>query len=223
MQLRASHGRFRVLAVGDPRQCASVAAGPVIELLRQALGVEAIPEIHSTVRQREQLERETTGLFREGRAAEALARKRADGTAQLVPGGPEAVAEALADLWWERHVLHAGDPRYSLSVSAPTNVDALMVAGAIREPASGGRPTLRTGLGDTSDRQCWARVRAPAGGGRPGPAIRAHGRTQRQWPDPRDRGQRQRADRRGGRPEGAAPARHRWPVRLGGLGDASEA
>ena len=132
MQLRASHGRFRVLAVGDPRQCASVAAGPVIELLRQALGVEAIPEIHSTVRQREQLERETTGLFREGRAAEALARKRADGTAQLVPGGPEAVAEALADLWWERHVLHAGDPRYSLSVSAPTNVDALMVAGAIR-------------------------------------------------------------------------------------------
>ncbi|KQP40336.1 MobF family relaxase [Methylobacterium sp. Leaf106] len=132
MQLRASHGRFRVLAVGDPRQCASVAAGPVIELLQQALGVEAIPEIHSTVRQREQLERETTGLFREGRAAEALARKRADGTAQLVPGGPEAVAEALAELWWERHVLHAGDPRYSLSVSAPTNVDALMVAGAIR-------------------------------------------------------------------------------------------
>lgn len=132
MRLRASHGRFRVLAVGDPRQCASVSAGPVIELLRQALGADAIPEILSAVRQRAQLERETTGLFREGRAAEALTRKRADGTARLVPGGPEAVAEAVADLWRERHALHADDPRYSLSVSAPTNADALMLAGAIR-------------------------------------------------------------------------------------------
>ena len=132
MRLRAAHGGFRILAVGDPRQCSSVAAGPVIELLREALGPEAIPEILTTVRQREQRERETTGLFRERRAGEALTRKRDDGTARLVPGSPEEVAEVVADLWWERRIEHAADPGYSLSVSAPTNADALMLARAIR-------------------------------------------------------------------------------------------
>ncbi|MCJ2024467.1 MobF family relaxase [Methylobacterium sp. J-067] len=132
MRLRTTNGRFRILAVGDPRQCSSVAAGPVIELLREALGSEAIPEILTTVRQREQDERETTGMFRQGRAAEALMRKRRDGTARLVPGSPAAVAELVANLWTERHAEHADDPTYSLSVSAPTNADALMLAGAIR-------------------------------------------------------------------------------------------
>lgn len=132
MRLRAAHGGFRILAVGDPRQCSSVAAGPVIELLREALGPEAIPEILTTVRQREQRERETTGLFRERRAGEAIARKRQDGTARLVPGPPTAVAEAVADLWSERRTANADNPGYSLSVSAPTNADVLMLAGAIR-------------------------------------------------------------------------------------------
>ena len=132
MRLRATQGRFRVLAVGDPRQCASVAAGPVIELLRQALGAEAIPEILTSVRQRDERERETTGLFREGRATEALTRKRADDTARLVAGDGVQVAEAVADLWWERRTLHANDPNYTLSVSTPTNADALVLAHAIR-------------------------------------------------------------------------------------------
>ena len=88
MRLRTAYGRFRILAVGDPRQCSSVAAGPVIDLLREALGKDAIPEILTSVRQREQDERETTGMFRQGRAAEALMRKRRDGTARLVPGSP---------------------------------------------------------------------------------------------------------------------------------------
>jgi len=132
MRLRTANGRFRILAVGDPRQCSSVAAGPVIELLREALGKEAIPEILTTVRQRAQDERDTTGMFRQGRAAEALSRKRRDGTARLVPGSPAAVAEVVADLWTERHAENADDPTYSLSVSAPTNADALMLAGAIR-------------------------------------------------------------------------------------------
>lgn len=133
MRLRRDNGRFRILAVGDPRQCSSVAAGPVIDLLQEALGREAIPEILTTVRQREQDERETTGMFRQGRAAEALRRKRSDGTARLVPGSPAAVAEVVADLWTELRAEHADDPAYSLSVSTPTNADALILARAIRE------------------------------------------------------------------------------------------
>jgi conjugative relaxase-like TrwC/TraI family protein len=132
MRLRATNGGFRILAVGDPRQCASVAAGPVIELLRQALGEGVIPEILTSVRQRDQQERETTGLFRERRASEAITRKRRDGTARLVPGPPAAVAEAVADLWSERRTANADNPGYSLSVSAPTNADVLMLARAIR-------------------------------------------------------------------------------------------
>ncbi|BDL38573.1 AAA family ATPase [Methylorubrum extorquens] len=127
-----ANGRFWILAVGDPRQCSSVATGPVIELLWEALGKEAIPEILTTARQREQGERETTGMFRQGRAVEALLRKRRDGTARLVPGSPATVAEVVADFWTERHAEHANDPTYSLSVSAPPNADALMLASAIR-------------------------------------------------------------------------------------------
>ena len=50
LQLRERHG-FRLVAVGDPKQCQSIEAGPVVELLRQALGRDALPEILSTVRQ----------------------------------------------------------------------------------------------------------------------------------------------------------------------------
>ena len=39
----------------------------------------------------------------------------------------------VADLWTERRAEHADDPTYSLSVSTPTNADALMLAGAIRD------------------------------------------------------------------------------------------
>ncbi|WP_181378287.1 hypothetical protein [Teichococcus aestuarii] len=38
-----------------------------------------------------------------------------------------------AALWGERVAAHAGDPRYSVTVSAPTNQDALAVSRAIRE------------------------------------------------------------------------------------------
>jgi hypothetical protein len=59
----------------------------VVNLMRRALGAEAVPEILTTRRQRTEREREIAGLFREGKAAEALAMKREDGTAEAVPGG----------------------------------------------------------------------------------------------------------------------------------------
>jgi ATP-dependent exoDNAse (exonuclease V) alpha subunit len=72
LRVQVDTGR-QVVAVGDPKQCQSNEAGPVIDLLRRALGAEAVPELLSTVRQQSARERETSLLFREGQAAEASA------------------------------------------------------------------------------------------------------------------------------------------------------
>jgi hypothetical protein len=131
LRLQRDQG-FQLVAVGDPKQCQSIEAGPVIGLLRRALGEEAIPELLTTVRQNTERERETSLLFREGAAAEALARKREDGTALLVPGGYREAVAQVAALWQERRAAHAHDPDFSLTVSAPTNADAREIAAAIR-------------------------------------------------------------------------------------------
>ena len=62
----------------DKAQCESVQAGAIIELSRRALGAEQVPQILTTVRQQTERQRQIVGLFREGRAAEALTMKRAD-------------------------------------------------------------------------------------------------------------------------------------------------
>jgi hypothetical protein len=131
LRLQRERG-FQLIAVGDPKQCQSIEAGPVIGLLRRALGPEVIPELLSTVRQSTERDRETSLLFREGNAAEALARKREDGTALLVPGGYREAVEQVAALWQSRREAHAHDPGFSLTVSAPTNADAREIAAAIR-------------------------------------------------------------------------------------------
>ncbi|PHK92880.1 aldehyde dehydrogenase [Pseudoroseomonas rhizosphaerae] len=124
---------FKLVAVGDDRQCQAIEAGPTIALLRQALGPEAIPEVLSTVRQATERERAIVGMFRDGRIGEALAAKRAEGQAELVQGGYEAAVRRAAALWGERVAANQQDPRYSVTVSAPTNQDALAVSRAIRE------------------------------------------------------------------------------------------
>jgi hypothetical protein len=132
LRLQREQG-FQLVAVGDPKQCQSIEAGPVIGLLRRALGDEAIPELLTTIRQNTERERETSLLFREGQAAEALARKREGGTALLVPGGYREAVARVAALWQSRREAHAHDPAFSLTVSAPTNADAREIAAAIRE------------------------------------------------------------------------------------------
>lgn len=131
LRLQRDRG-FQLVAVGDPKQCQSIEAGPVIGLLRRALGEEAIPALLTTVRQTTERERETSLLFREGQAAEALARKREDGTALLVPGGYREAVAQVAALWQARRDAQAHDPTFSLTVSAPTNADAREIAAAIR-------------------------------------------------------------------------------------------
>ncbi|MGC2524594.1 MAG: MobF family relaxase [Stellaceae bacterium] len=123
---------MQIVMVGDPKQCQSIEAGPVIDLLRRAVGEEAIPQILTSIRQKTEREREITSLFRAGRAAEALEMKQQDGTAELVTGGRQATVHRVARLWRERLEANRADPAFKLTVSAPTNVDAREIGAAIR-------------------------------------------------------------------------------------------
>jgi ATP-dependent exoDNAse (exonuclease V) alpha subunit len=122
----------QIVMVGDPKQCQSLEAGPVIDLLRNALGEDAIPQILTSIRQKTEREREITGLFRAGRAAEALEMKQQDGTAELVAGGRQATVQRVARLWRERLEANRADPEFKLTVSAPTNADTREIGAAIR-------------------------------------------------------------------------------------------
>jgi len=124
---------FSIVAIGDDRQGQAIEAGNTITLLRRAFGTAAVPELESTVRQFRQRDRETTLLFRQGNATEAIARLREDGHVRLVPGGRRQAIDAAADLWEARVAANEGRPGYSLTVSAPTNTDARDISAAIRE------------------------------------------------------------------------------------------
>ncbi|GEO43034.1 hypothetical protein SAE02_71820 [Skermanella aerolata] len=132
LRLQEKHG-YQLVMIGDDKQCQSIEAGPIIGLLRQALGPEMVPEIHTTVRQQTDRERDIVGAFRGGRVAEAIAMKREDGTVELVPGGYREVAERTASLLADRIKANRDDPKFSITVSAPTNRDAYQISLAIRE------------------------------------------------------------------------------------------
>ena len=101
LRLQAKHG-FSIVALGDDKQCTAVQAGATIDLARRALGAERVPEILTTLRQQTERERTIVGLFREGRAAEALDMKRADRTAEMIPGGYDGVVSRVAKLYAQR-------------------------------------------------------------------------------------------------------------------------
>ena len=127
LRLQERHG-FKVVALGDDKQCQAIEAGAIIDLSRRALGAERVPVIPTTLRQRTERERQIVGLFRDGRAAEALGMKRADGTAEMVPGGYDGVAARVAQLYRERLVATGEAP----AISAPTNTDAHRIAEGVR-------------------------------------------------------------------------------------------
>ena len=182
LRLQDRHG-FRMVAIGDPRQCQAIEAGFVTGLLEKALG--AIPSIETTVRQIEPRAREITDLLRRGAAATALEMKRQDGSAEIVAGGTREVVERAASLWQERRAANAGRTGYTLTVSAPTNDDARAIGEAIRvrlqaegvlrrtrktlaatDPNSGTDYALPLAVGDRV--RLFARTNANFGGGRSG-------------------------------------------------------
>ncbi len=124
---------FQLVVIGDPRQMQAVEAGPVIDLLERALGKENIPVLGSAVRQRDAEERETVLMFRNHRTEEAVARKAANGTLRVVPGGYEEAVDAIVQLWEARRAANQERQDYSITLSAPTNFDAHNVSLAIRQ------------------------------------------------------------------------------------------
>jgi ATP-dependent exoDNAse (exonuclease V) alpha subunit len=117
---------FQIISAGDGKQCQALTAGSIIDLLRQALGSEAVPEIHTTIRQQTERERDITNLFREATpeaAGKAIEMKLEDATAELVDGGYDEAVERVAEL-----AVAEG-----ATVSAPTNADALAIGRAIRK------------------------------------------------------------------------------------------
>ena len=123
---------FQLVMLGDPKQMQSVEAGPVIALLRQGLGADAVPELGSSVRQKDAEERDTTLMFRNGQTAEAMQRKAANGTFQAVPGGYREAIERVAALWQERREASLRRVGFTVTVSAPTNAEAHDISMAIR-------------------------------------------------------------------------------------------
>jgi phage/plasmid primase-like uncharacterized protein len=130
-RLQASQG-FQIVGIGDDMQCQSIEAGATVDLCRRAFGAENVPELLSTVRQVLERDRETSLMFREGNAAEAIARKDQDGTLIIVPGGRDDAIRATVDLWWERREANSGRKNYTLGISVPTNEDGRLIGEEIR-------------------------------------------------------------------------------------------
>jgi len=125
--------RFQLVMIDDPKQMQSVEAGPVIGLLRRALGEDSVPELSSSVRQRDAEERETALMLRNGQTAEAINRKEANGTLRIVPSGYREALVHIAELWEQRRAANHDRPGFTISVSAPTNAEAHDISLAIRE------------------------------------------------------------------------------------------
>lgn len=123
---------FRMVAIGDPKQCQSIEAGQVISLLQKSMDV---PTIETTMRQTDARAREIAELLRQGGVAnvgKAIAMKREDKTAEIVPGGHAEVIERAAALWQERKAANADRPSYTVTISTPNNEDARAIGQAIR-------------------------------------------------------------------------------------------
>ena len=125
--------QFQLVMIGDPKQMQAVEAGPVIELLRRALGADKVAELGTSVRQKAAEERETVLMFRNAQTEEAVRRKDANGTLRIVPGGYEEAVAHVAALWQQRREANRERPGFTISVSAPSNVEAHDISLAIRQ------------------------------------------------------------------------------------------
>jgi len=132
LELQARTG-MTIKMLGDREQAQAIEAGDTIEILRRALPPEAMPLLLTTMRQVSDRGKEVAGLFRSGRASEALAMKREDGHAMMVGGDREQVIARIADLYIERRdVLRASGSKRGITISAPTNDDVAEISQAVR-------------------------------------------------------------------------------------------
>ena len=119
---------FSVFALGDSKQLSSVEAGDSLRLTKTALGIANVPSIETTRRQQGR-EAEIASLLRQGKAKEAIAMKRDDGTAILAPNGKAGTVRATVDLYMQRLAVTGKAP----TISVPTNKEAHRINLALRE------------------------------------------------------------------------------------------
>ncbi len=132
LELQARTG-MTIKMLGDREQAQAIEAGDTIEILRRALPLEAMPALLTTMRQTTKRGQEIAGLFRGGKAAEALEMKRDDGYALMVGGDREQVIAQIADLYIERRdILRASGSKRGVTISAPTNDDVAEISQAVR-------------------------------------------------------------------------------------------
>ncbi|GAC1484139.1 MAG: hypothetical protein NVS2B11_09730 [Acetobacteraceae bacterium] len=123
----------RILAIGDDKQCQAVEAGDVIDLFRRAIPGQ-VPELLTTMRQLTDAQKQIAGLFRDGKPAaveKALRMKAADGALQVVPGGTDAVYEAVGQVL-TRMADEAAEKGWTFGLSAPTHEHARAASAVIR-------------------------------------------------------------------------------------------
>ena len=132
LELQARTG-MTIKMLGDREQAQAIEAGDTIEILRRALPPGAMPALLTTMRQATKRGQEIAGLFRGGKAAEALEMKREDGHALMVGGDREQVIAQIADLYIERRdILRASGSKRGVTISAPTNDDVAEISQAVR-------------------------------------------------------------------------------------------
>lgn len=132
LELQSRTG-MTIKMLGDREQAQSIEAGDAMKLIQRALPEASLPELLTTVRQRTERGRDVAGLFREGKAEDALVMKRADGQAMMLGGDRGQVVELIADHYMARRdILLAGGGDRTITVSAPTNDDVAEIGAAIR-------------------------------------------------------------------------------------------
>ncbi len=98
-RLWLEHGTT-IRSMGDREQCQSIEAASAAEIIARELPEAALPRIMETIRQRTPEQREIATLFREGKAEEALKRKRALGD------GPAWSAATMTGRGADRRPVH---------------------------------------------------------------------------------------------------------------------
>ena len=133
LELQARTG-MTIKMLGDREQAQAIEAGDTVEILRRALPPADMPHLLTTIRQATARGKKIAGLFRAGKAGEALEMKREDGHAMLVGGDREQVVAYIANLYIKRRdILAASGSKRGISVTAPTNDDVAEISKAIRQ------------------------------------------------------------------------------------------
>lgn len=132
MELREKIG-FKVVMTGDARQCQSIAAGNVMDLLEDALGEAHIPKVLKSIRQKSEAERKLVAMVRAGDVQGVIDIKRDKSEARLIHGTYDDAVQDIARSWAAKVEEFKQQPGFRIGVAAPTNADALAISRSIRE------------------------------------------------------------------------------------------